>query len=182
VFGFFPFGGRRCGVEVVVLVVVFGVVVVGVVVVVVVGVVSVSCPELLGAGFPGDLVEVFDPSRSFPRSVEFTARQRSVVLVGPEQRRFGRRAVAVAFFGRTFDGFDVGLQRARLGRRDQAAARAAARDEHGRRGAEERREQQLRQRARASLPVLQALRERVRQTRRADRRGRLPPRRSPARW
>ena len=56
-------------------------------------------------------------------------RQRGVVLFGFGDRRFGRRAVAVAALGGLFDGFEVGGEGARVGQRDQLAAGAAAADE-----------------------------------------------------
>jgi hypothetical protein len=53
------------------------------------------------------------------------------VAFGCEDRRFGRRAFAVAFLRGSFDRLEVAQQRARVFRRDETGAGAPTGDEHG---------------------------------------------------
>lgn len=65
----------------------------------------------------------------------YRGRQSEEVLFSLAELGFGGQAVAVSALRRLSDGFEVALERAGARSRDQAAARAAAGDQHGRRHA-----------------------------------------------
>ena len=89
--------------------------------------------ERLGAEFGGDLAQIRDAlTQRVAQTRVDRGGQRGEVLFGPLQGGVGGGAAAVAFLGGDVDGFDVALQRAGFGGRDQALARAAAGDQRKR--------------------------------------------------